>query len=167
MKVVILGAGKVGESLARNLSQDGYDISIVDLDKKKIDYLQDRLDVAAIQGHAAHPNSFKKSGADEETIVIAVTNNDEVNIAACQIAKTQFSVKKTICRFKDTTYLGCLDSFGENMIDIPISPENEVTSHLKELIVHPGAEQIEEFADGKVKLVSVKVKKSGKLVDKA
>ena len=167
MKVVILGAGKVGESLARNLSQDGYDISIVDLDKKKIDYLQDRLDVAAIQGHAAHPNSFKKSGADEETIVIAVTNNDEVNIAACQIAKTQFSVKKTICRFKDTTYLGCLDSFGENMIDIAISPENEVTSHLKELIVHPGAEQIEEFADGKVKLVSVKVKKSGKLVDKA
>ncbi len=167
MKVVILGAGKVGESLARNLSQDGYDISIVDLDKKKIDYLQDRLDVAAIQGHAAHPDSFKKSGADEETIVIAVTNNDEVNIAACQIAKTQFSVKKTICRFKDTTYLGCLDSFGENMIDIPISPENEVTSHLKELIVHPGAEQIEEFADGKVKLVSVKVKKSGKLVDKA
>ena len=167
MKVVILGAGKVGESLARNLSQDGYDISIVDLDKKKIDYLQDRLDVAAIQGHAAHPNSFKKSGADEGTIVIAVTNNDEVNIAACQIAKTQFSVKKTICRFKDTTYLGCLDSFGENMIDIPISPENEVTSHLKELIVHPGAEQIEEFADGKVKLVSVKVKKSGKLVDRA
>ena len=56
MKVVILGAGKVGESLARNLSQDGYDISLVDLNKNKIDYLQDRLDVAAIVGHAAHPN---------------------------------------------------------------------------------------------------------------
>ena len=167
MKVIILGAGKVGESLARNLSQDGYDISIVDLNKNKVDELQDRLDIAAIIGHAAHPSTFKKAGADEETILLAVTNNDEVNIAACQIAKNKFSVKKTICRFKDSTYLGCLDSFGTNIIDIPISPENEVTSHLKELIDHPGAEQIEEFADGKVKLVSVKVKKTGKLVDKA
>ena len=167
MKVIILGAGKVGESLARNLSQDGYDISIVDLNKNKVDELQDRLDIAAIIGHAAHPSTFKKAGADEETILLAVTNNDEVNIAACQIAKNKFSVKKTICRFKDSTYLDCLDSFGTNIIDIPISPENEVTSHLKELIDHPGAEQIEEFADGKVKLVSVKVKKTGKLVDKA
>ena len=167
MKVVILGAGKVGESLAKNLSEDGYDISIVDLDKQRINYLKDKLDVAAIVGHAAHPNSFKKCAADEDTVVLAVTNNDEVNIAACQIAKAQFLVKKTICRFKDNTYLDCLDSFGEGVIDIPISPENEVTSHLKELIDHPGAEQIEDFADGKVKLVSVKVKKSGKLVDKA
>ena len=167
MKVIILGAGKVGESLARNLSQDGYDISIVDLNKNKVDELQDRLDIAAIIGHAAHPSTFKKAGADEETILLAVTNNDEVNIAACQIEKNKFSVKKTICRFKDSTYLDCLDSFGESIIDIPISPENEVTSHLKELIDHPGAEQIEEFADGKVKLVSVKVKKTGRLVDKA
>ena len=167
MKVIILGAGKVGESLARNLSQDGYDISIVDLNKNKVDELQDRLDIAAIIGHAAHPSTFKKAGADKETILLAVTNNDEVNIAACQIAKNKFSVKKTICRFKDSTYLDCLDSFGESIIDIPISPENEVTSHLKELIDHPGAEQIEEFADGKVKLVSVKVKKTGRLVDKA
>ena len=167
MKVIILGAGKVGESLARNLSQDGYDISIVDLNKNKVDELQDRLDIAAIIGHAAHPSTFKKAGADEETILLAVTNNDEVNIAACQIAKNKFSVKKTICRFKDSTYLDCLDSFGGSIIDIPISPENEVTSHLKELIDHPGAEQIEEFADGKVKLVSVKVKKTGRLVDKA
>ena len=167
MKVIILGAGKVGESLARNLSQDGYDISIVDLNKNKVYELQDRLDIAAIIGHAAHPSTFKKAGADEETILLAVTNNDEVNIAACQIAKNKFSVKKTICRFKDSTYLDCLDSFGESIIDIPISPENEVTSHLKELIDHPGAEQIEEFADGKVKLVSVKVKKTGRLVDKA
>ena len=167
MKVIILGAGKVGESSARNLSQDGYDISIVDLNKNKVDELQDRLDIAAIIGHAAHPSTFKKAGADKETILLAVTNNDEVNIAACQIAKNKFSVKKTICRFKDSTYLDCLDSFGGSIIDIPISPENEVTSHLKELIDHPGAEQIEEFADGKVKLVSVKVKKTGRLVDKA
>ena len=167
MKVIILGAGKVGESLARNLSQEGYDISIVDLNNNKVDELQDRLDIAAIIGHAAHPSTFKKAGADKETILLAVTNNDEVNIAACQIAKNKFSVKKTICRFKDSTYLDCLDSFGESIIDIPISPENEVTSHLKELIDHPGAEQIEEFADGKVKLVSVKVKKTGRLVDKA
>ena len=76
----------------------------------------------------------------------------------------QFNAKKTICRFKDSEYINNLSIFGDNIIDIPISPEYEVTSHLRELIAHPGANQIEEFADGKVKLVSVKAKKQGELV---
>ena len=96
--------------------------------------------------------------------MIAVTSNDEVNIVACQIAKKIFNVKKTICRFSDSSYLDNLSTFGENTLDVAINPENEVTNHLKELIVHPGAEQIEEFAAGKIKLVSVKAKKKGKLV---
>jgi trk system potassium uptake protein TrkA len=117
-----------------------------------------------VHGHASDPKIIKKSGADKNTIVIAVTSNDEVNIIACQIAKKQFKVSKTICRLNNSSYSKDLNVFGENIIDIVISPENEVMSHLKELIIHPGAQQIENFADGKVNLVCVKAKKKGKLV---
>jgi trk system potassium uptake protein TrkA len=164
MKIVILGAGRIGGSLARNLSNSNYEVCIVDENKNKISDLEDKLDVMTVEGHASQLNTLKKSGLDEDTIIIAVTSNDEVNIVACQIAKKVFNVKKTICRFKDNSYFEQLDIFGDGVIDIPISPEDEITSHLKELIEHPGAGQIETFANGKVKLVSVKAKKKGKLV---
>jgi len=164
MKIVILGAGRIGGSLARNLSNSNYEVCIVDKNKNKLSDLEDKLDIMTVEGHASQLSTLKKSGLDEETIIIAVTSNDEVNIVACQIAKKVFNVKKTICRFKDNSYFEQLGIFGDGVIDIPISPEDEITSYLKELIDHPGAGQIETFANGKVKLVSVKAKKKGKLV---
>ena len=164
MKIVILGAGRIGGSLARNLSNSNYEVCIVDESKNKLSDLEDKLDIMTVEGHASQLSTLKKSGLDEETIIIAVTSNDEVNIVACQIAKKVFNVKKTICRFKDNSYFEQLGIFGDGVIDIPISPEDEITSYLKELIDHPGAGQIETFANGKVKLVSVKAKKKGKLV---
>jgi len=164
MKIVILGAGRIGGSLARNLSNSNYEVCIVDENKNKLSDLEDKLDIMTVQGNASQLSTLKKSGLDEETIIIAVTSNDEVNIVACQIAKKVFNVKKTICRFKDNSYFEQLGIFGDGVIDIPISPEDEITSYLKELIDHPGAGQIETFANGKVKLVSVKAKKKGKLV---
>lgn len=164
MKIVILGAGRVGSSLAKNLSSSDYEIVIIDSEKTVLQELGDKYDLMTVEGYASHPKTLKKSGINEESIVIAVTSNDEVNIVACQIAKKIFNVKKTICRFSDSSYLDDLSTFGENTLDVAINPENEVTNHLKELIVHPGAEQIEEFASGKIKLVSVKAKKKGKLV---
>jgi len=164
MKVLILGAGRVGGSLARALVNNNYDVSIVDQDKTALSELEEKLDIMTVEGHAAHSLSIKKTGADESTTVIAVTSNDEVNIIACQIAKKQFNVKKTICRLAENSYTEDLNVFGEGIIDIVISPEKEVMNHLKELIIHPGTEQIEKFADGTVNLVSVKAKKKGKLV---
>lgn len=164
MKIVILGAGRIGGSLARNLSNSNYEVCIVDKDKNKLSDLEDKLDIMTVEGHASHLNTLKKSGLDNETTLLAVTSNDEVNIVACQLAKKVFKVKKTICRFRDDVYFDQLSVFGEGVIDIPISPEDEITSHLKELIDHPGSNQIESFANGKVKLVSVKAKKKGKLV---
>ena len=164
MKIVILGAGRIGGSLARNLSNSNYEVCIVDENKNKLSDLEDKLDIMTVEGHASKLSTLKKSGLDEETIIIAVTSNDEVNIVACQIAKKVFNVKKTICRFKDNSYFEQLGIFGDGVIDMPISPEDEITSYLKELIDHPGAGQIETFANGKVKLVSVKAKKKGKLV---
>jgi trk system potassium uptake protein TrkA len=159
-----LGAGRIGGSLARNLSNSNYEVCIVDEDKNKLSNLEDKLDIMTVEGHASHLNTLKKSGLDNETTLLAVTSNDEVNIVACQLAKKVFKVKKTICRFRDDVYFDQLSVFGEGVIDIPISPEDEITSHLKELIDHPGSNQIESFANGKVKLVSVKAKKKGKLV---
>ena len=164
MKIVILGAGRIGGSLARNLSNSNYEVCIVDEDKNKLSDLEDKLDIMTVEGHASHLNTLKKSGLDNETTLLAVTSNDEVNIVACQLAKKVFKVKKTICRFRDDVYFDQLGVFGEGVIDIPISPEDEITSHLKELIDNPGSNQIESFANGKVKLVSVKAKKKGKLV---
>ena len=164
MKVLILGAGRVGGSLARALVNNNYDVSIVDQDKAALSELEEKLDIMTVEGHAAHSLSIKKTGADESTTIIAVTSNDEVNIIACQIAKKQFNVKKTICRLAESSYTEDLSVFGEAVIDIVISPEKEVMNHLKELIIHPGTEQIEKFADGTVNLVSVKAKKKGKLV---
>ena len=164
MKVLILGAGRVGGSLARALVNNNYDVSIIDQDKATLSELEEKLDIMTVEGHAAHSLSIKKTGADESTTVIAVTSNDEVNIIACQIAKKQFNVKKTICRLAESSYTEDLSVFGEGVIDIVISPEKEVMNHLKELIIHPGTEQIEKFADGTVNLVSVKAKKKGKLV---
>ena len=150
MKIVILGAGRIGGSLARNLSSSNYEVCIVDENKNKLSELEDKLDIMTVEGSASHINTLKRSGLDENTIILAVTSNDEVNIVACQIAKREFKVRKTICRFKDNSYFEKLDIFGEGIIDIPISPEDEITSHLKELINHPGAGQIESFANGKV-----------------
>tara|TARA_Y100000992_G_C21265589_1_gene493773 strand:+ start:392 stop:1747 length:1356 start_codon:yes stop_codon:yes gene_type:complete len=164
MKVLILGGGRVGGSLARELVDNNYDISVIDLDKNALSNLEENLDIMTIEGHAAHPVSIKKAGADEFTTVIAVTSSDEVNLIACQVAKKQFGVNKTICRLTESSYSENLDMFGEKIIDIVISPENEVMTHLKELIIHPGAQQIESFADGEVNLVNVKAKKKGKLV---
>ena len=164
MKVLILGAGRVGGSLARALVNNNYDVAIVDQDKNALNSLEEKLDIMTIEGHASHPLSIKKSGADETTTVIAVTSNDEVNIIACQVAKKLFNVKKTICRITDESYGKDLDMFGEKIIDILISPEDEVKNHLKDLIIHPGTDQIEKFEDGKVNLVSVNAKKKGNLV---
>ena len=164
MKVPILGAGRVGGSLATALVNNNYDVSIVDHDKSILAALEDKLDILTVEGHASHPLSIKKAGADDSTTVIAVTSNDEVNLIACQIAKNNFNVKKTICRLSEETYSEDLSLFGNEIIDIVISPEKEVMNHLKELIQHPGTEQIEKFADGMVNLVSVKAKKKGKLV---
>ena len=93
MKILILGAGRVGSSLASTLSKQQYEVSIVDLNKNRLQRLQEDLDLATEVGHGSYPSTLKKVGADEETILLAVTNSDECNITACQIAKSKFNVK--------------------------------------------------------------------------
>jgi len=166
MDIVILGAGKIGTGIATNLVKQNYNITVVDLNAEKLQSLQSDFDLATVIGSASSPEILKKAGIKKDTIVLAVTNSDESNLIACQLCKNLFSVKRTICRISNKAYLDHLDTLG-GCVDVPISPVSEITSHLLELIEHPGTEQIESFVGGEVKLVSVKAKKDGMLVNRA
>ena len=106
MKVLILGAGRVGSSLATTLSKENHEVNIVDINKDKLTKLQEEYDLATVIGHASYPKTLQKAGADSDTILLAVTSSDECNLAACQIAKIKFNVGLVV-------YLELLSKSGE------------------------------------------------------
>ncbi len=169
MRIIILGAGQVGSSLADNLAHEANDITIVDTDVQKLRELQDRLDIRTLEGYACYPNVLKKAGADEADMLIAVTNSDEINMFACQLAYSLFRVPTKIARVRSISYLqyGQLFSNDNIPIDVIISPEQVVTNYVKRLLEHPGALQVLDFAGGKVQLVAVKAFYGGPLVGQA
>lgn len=168
MKIIILGAGRVGASLAQNLAGEANDITLVDSDTVALRDLQDRLDLRTVSGHASHPGVLRKAGAEDADMIIAVTNSDETNMVACQVAFTLFHTPKKIARVRSASYLDYkkeLFESGACPIDFPISPEQLVTEHILRLIVNPGSLQVVDFAKGRVKMVSVKVSKDGAMAE--
>lgn len=166
MKIIILGAGEVGATLAENLAQESNDVTIVDIDESLLSPLQDRLDIRAVQGYAAYPDTLREAGADDADMVIAVTAVDEVNMVACQIAYTLFQIPTKIARIRATEYLVETELFEQGAIPINlcISPERLVTNHIKRLIEYPGALQVVDFADGRVQVVGVRAYYGGPLI---
>jgi len=166
MKILILGAGQVGSTLAQHLSPDDNDITVVDLNDVGLRGLQNRMDVKTIQGHAAHPRILARAGARDADMLIAVTNSDEVNMVACQVAYTLFNTPTRIARIRSADLLRHPELFkGEAVpIDEVISPEQLVTHHVKQLIEVPGALQIVDFAGGRVQLVAARAARTGSLV---
>ncbi len=170
MKIIILGAGQVGSSLAETLSREENDVVIVDTNEKQLDLIRERLDIHAVTGLASHPNVLEQAGAVDADMLIAVTNSDEVNMVACQIAYSMFHTPTRIARVRSAQYLSRREQlFSEDgskglAITHLISPEELVTSHIQHLIEYPGALQVLDFADGKVQLVAVKAKKGGPIV---
>ena len=166
MKIIILGAGQVGGTLAENLANEANDITIVDTDTGRLRELQDRMDIRTIEGKASYPSVLVQAGAQDADMLIAVTNLDEVNMIACQVAQTLFNTPTKIARVREHDYLKQKKIFGDKAIpiDVLISPEELVTRHVKRLIQHPGALQVLDFADGKAQLVAVKAYYGGPLV---
>lgn len=166
MKILILGAGQVGGTLAEALAQEAFDITLVDSDAVRLQELRDRLDIQTIHGWASHPDVLRRAGADDADIVVAVTSSDEVNMVACQVCYSLFDTPVKIARIRSSTYLtrdGFFDS--EHMpIDVLINPEDVVTDQIVQLLEHPGALQVLDFAEGRVQLVAVKVHEGGPLV---
>ncbi|MBV1872364.1 MAG: Trk system potassium transporter TrkA, partial [Gammaproteobacteria bacterium] len=166
MKIIILGAGQVGGTLAQNLANEENDITIVDTNSELLRNLQDRMDVRTVIGKASYPNILRQAGAEDADMLIAVTNSDEVNMVACQIAYTLFHTPTKIARIRATSYITRTNLFNNEAlpIDVIISPEQVVTNHIKRLIEHPGALQVLDFANGKAQLVAVRAFHGGPLV---
>lgn len=167
MKIIILGAGQVGSSLAESLASEYNDITVVDTKTKKLRDLSDRLDIQTIEGMGSHPDILVRAGADDADMLVAVTNSDEVNMIACQIAHTLFRTPQKIARIRSSSYLDVGDQVFDHEaipINVLISPEQVVCDFIRRLIETPGALQVLDFADGRVQLVGVKAVPGGPLV---
>lgn len=166
MKIIILGAGQVGTSVSENLVNEANDITVIDTDARRLQDLQNRLDLRTVEGNGAHPDTLRRAGAEDADMILAVTNSDEVNMAACQIAYTLFHTPTKIARIRDAEYLSHPEIFSQEAIpiDVIISPEQIVTDYIQRLIEYPSALQVLDFAGGMVQLVAMKALKGGPLV---
>ena len=168
MNILILGASQVGISIAEILVGEDNNITVVDVDKVTLQQLQNRLDIQTVPGNAAHPSVLSAAGAEDASLILAVTNNDEVNLVACQIAETIFSTPTKIARIRSREYLNNSTLFNRESgfnVDVVISPEVIVKDHITRLIEFPGALQVLDFADGLVQLVGVKAVVGGALIN--
>lgn len=166
MKIIILGAGQVGSSVAYNLASEANDITVVDIDGDRLRDLQDRLDIRTVTGYGSHPDVLQRAGAEDADMIIAVTNSDEINMVACQVAYTLFHTPTKIARVRAIEYLNRPKLFTQEAlpVDVLISPEQLVTDYIQRLIEYPGALQVLDFAGGRVQLVAVRAYHGGPLV---
>ena len=168
MKILILGAGQVGSTVAESLVGEANDITIVDTDGDKLRQLQDRLDLRTLTGNAAHPSVLEQAGIVDTDILLAVTQSDEVNLVACKLAATLYNTPTRIARIRATDYLERKEVFSADnfCVDFSICPEQILTDYIAKLIEFPEALQVLEFADGKASLVAVRAFEGGPLVGK-
>jgi trk system potassium uptake protein TrkA len=167
VKIIILGAGQVGRTAAYHLSrEEANDVTVVDQNEETLRELQDRLDIRTVNGNAASPRVLEAAGVAATDILVALTNSDEVNMLACQIAWTLYRTPKKIARVRSADYTEREGLFGENRVavDVWISPEQLVTEYVARLIRYPGALQVLDFADGRVRLVGIRALQGGPLV---
>jgi trk system potassium uptake protein TrkA len=166
VKIVILGAGQVGGSVAENLVSEQNDLTVVDVDAQRLRALQDRLDLRTVAGSAAHPSVLAEAGAEDADLLIAVTRSDETNLVACKLASQLFNVPRRIARVRATDFLNDEKVLGPEgfEVDLTICPEQVLTDYIVKLVEFPGALQVLDFADGRVSLVAVRAYTGGPLV---
>ena len=159
----------MGVTLAESLARESFDITLVDSDRAKLSSLSNRLDIQTIEGWASHPETLRRAGASNADLLIAVTGSDEVNMIACQVCFSLFKTPRKIARIRTADYVNKEGFFNrENMpIDVLINPEQVVTENIHELLRHPGALQVLDFANGLVQLVGMKAYQNGPLVGHA
>ena len=167
MNILILGAGQVGTTAAYSLArEEANEVTIVDQKPDVLRELQDRLDVRTVVGNAAYPDVLERAGGKDTDMLIALTNSDETNMIACQIAHTLFRIPTKIARIRANEFASHGELFGPEMmpVDVTISPEALVTEHIEQLIHYPGALQVLEFADGRARLVATRADRGGALI---
>lgn len=169
MRVVIIGAGQVGTTVADALAAEDNDITVIDTDHERLQKLQDRLDIRTMVGNAATPSALRKAGLEEADMLIAVTQSDTVNLTACKLAHARFNVPTRIARLRSRDFLEDESLLAEEnfAVNVGICPEQIITEYIAKLIRLPGALQVMEFADGKLILVAVRAFEGGPLVNRA
>jgi len=168
VKIIILGAGQVGRTAAYHLSrEEANEVTVVDSNDAVLRDLQDRLDVRTVSGNAANPAVLEAAGCADANLLVALTSSDEVNMVACHVAWTLFKTPTKIARIRGAAYAARPELFSDSAgfaVDVWISPEQLVTEYVEQLIRHPGALQVVDFADGRVRLVGLRAVEGGLLV---
>ncbi len=166
MKIIILGAGRVGQSVADSLVSERNDITVIDPLPQRLQALQDRLDLRGVVGNGIQPSVLREAGADDADIFIACAPMDETNLVACKVAHDVFNVPTTIARVRSDEFqqgAPLLDKAGF-AVDQVICPEQSVTQRIRKLIEYPEALQVLEFAQGLVSLIAVRAVAGSALV---
>jgi trk system potassium uptake protein len=169
MNIIICGAGRVGFTIAKLLSEQGHSITVIDQSSEDIQKINDSLDVKAIVGKATYPSILEKANASETDMIIAVTRNDEINMLICQIAFSIFNIPKKIARIRSQDYLNPKFTrvySKENLpIDVIISPEIEIAKSIQRKLEAPGALDSVPFADNQIRLLEILIKDNCKSID--
>ena len=169
MKIVIVGAGQVGATLAENLAREYNDITVIDINDSALRALQDRLDIRTVVGTGCYPDVLVRAGIEDADMLIAVTSSDEINIIACQVAYSLFHTPTKIARvrapnYTNPKYKNLLFNDKHMPVDVMITPEQVVTNYIRKLVEQPGALQVLDFADGIIQLVGLRAVKDSPLV---
>ncbi len=169
MNIIICGAGRVGFTIAKQLSEQGHSITVIDTSSEDIQKIDDALDVKAIVGKATYPSILEKANAAETDMIIAVTRNDEINMVICQIAFSIFNIPKKIARIRSQDYLNPKFTTvynKENLpIDVIISPELEIAKSIQRKLEAPGALDSVPFADNKIRLLEILINDGCNLIN--
>jgi trk system potassium uptake protein len=166
MKILILGAGRVGESVAESLVSEKNDITVIDTDPARLRQLQDRLDLRGVVGNGIQPSVLRDAGIEDADMLISCAPNDETNLVVCKVAHDLFNVPTTIARIRSPEFENGSELLGKTgfAVDQVICPEQSVTAYIRKLIEYPEALQVLEFAHGLVSLIAVRAVAGGPLV---
>jgi len=166
LKVIILGAGQVGSSVAESLVSEANDITVVDTNPARLAQLQERLDLRTVAGNAGHPSVLIRAGIEDADMLVAVTQSDETNLVACKLARKLFNTPTRIARVRAADYLEHQEIFADDnfAVDLAICPEQILTDYIVKLIEFPESLQVLEFAGGRLSLVAVRAFHGGPLV---
>lgn len=169
MKIIIAGAGRVGGTLAEHLVHENNDVTLIDINEERLQFLQSRLDIRTVVGSGADPDSLFEAGCKDADMIIAVTSLDETNMITCEVAYTLFQTPTKIARIRSKSMMEHPEIFRKIAvpIDVCISPEELVTNYIKRLIYCPGALQVLDFAGGGVQLIALRPDTGGPFVGKS
>ena len=169
MNIIICGAGRVGYTISKLLSEQDHSITVIDQSSEDIQKINEDLDVKSIVGKATFPTVLEKANANEADMIIAVTRSDEINMLICQIAFSVFKIQKKIARIRSQEYLDSKFSSVYSMdnlpIDVIISPEVEIAKSIQRKLEAPGALDNVPFADNKIRLLEIDVDDNCPLID--